>query len=245
MKKLLCVAAAALAAACASTQDDGPDLPPATMPAVAAPDPRIGELQTQLTELLERIDVLNSRIAQLEEGTVATAVSPSADAGRASARPPAPEERRAEARPAPSAPAPQPAPAQPQQRALASAEIAESYRQAIILFGRGRHTDARRAFEAVYESDTSGDLADNALFWIGETYFAARDYTNAVRYYMRVVNDYASQNKAPDALFKTAIVQARTGDLSLARRTLQQVIDRYPYSSSASSAKAELERIRF
>ena len=228
MKKLLLCAAALLAVSCASTQDDGPDLP---LPVAApAPDPRIGELQTQLTELLERIDVLNSRIAQLEEGPPAA---------------PAPQQARTEPRPV-SAPAPaaQPGPARPQS-ALASAQIAESYRQAIILFGRGRHADARRAFEAVYESDSSGDLADNALFWIGETYFAAKDYTNAVRYYMRVVNDYSSQNKAPDALFKTAVVQARTGDLALARRTLQQVIERYPYSSSASSAKAELERIKF
>jgi TolA-binding protein len=59
------------------------------------------------------------------------------------------------------------------------------------------------------------------------------------------VNDYSTQNKAPDALFKTAIAQERTGDLALARRTLQQVIERYPYSSAASTAKAELERIRF
>ncbi|HYC92946.1 MAG TPA: tol-pal system protein YbgF [Thermoanaerobaculia bacterium] len=241
MKKLLCVAAL-LATACASSQDDN-DVPslvppaPMAMPSASAPaasDSEVSELRTQLTELLERIDVLNQRIAHLEEGAP--------DVGRASARPAAPEERRAEARPT-SAPAPQ-QPQQPQ-RALIGAQLAEEYRQAIILFGRGRHAEARRAFEAVYESDNSGDLADNALFWIGETYFAAKDYNNAVRYYMRVVNDYPSQNKAPDALFKTAMVQTRTGDLALARRTLQQVIDRYPYSSSASSAKAELERIKF
>jgi tol-pal system protein YbgF len=241
MKKLLCVAAL-LAAACASTQDDN-DVPslvppaPMAMPSAgttaAASDSEVSELRTQLTELLERIDVLNQRVAQLEESGAA-GFSPPA---------PAPVERRAEARPA-SAPAAQPAPV-PQQRALVGAQLAEEYRQAIILFGRGRHAEARRAFEAVYESDSSGDLADNALFWIGETYFAAKDYTNAVRFYMRVVNDYPSQNKAPDALFKTAVVQSRTGDLALARRTLQQVIDRYPYSSSASSAKAELDRIRF
>ena len=239
MKKLLCVAAL-LAGACASSQDDDvPSLvPPAPMAmptgATTAPDSRIDELQTQLTELLERIDVLNQRIAHLEEGAP--------DVGRASARPAAPEERRAEARPT-SAPAPQ-QPQQPQ-RALIGAQLAEEYRQAIILFGRGRHAEARRAFEAVYESDNSGDLADNALFWIGETYFAAKDYNNAVRYYTRVVNEYPEQNKAPDALFKTALAQAKTGDLALARRTLQQVIERYPYSSTASSAKAELQRIKF
>ena len=82
-------------------------------------------------------------------------------------------------------------------------------------------------FQAVFDSDPAGDLADNALFWIGETYFAAGDYTNAVRYYTRVVNEFSDQNKAPDAMFKIALAQARTGDLALARRTLQQVIERY------------------
>jgi tol-pal system protein YbgF len=249
MKKLLCVAVAVLASACASTRDDsGPDMPSATMPAVSTPDPRIGELQTQLTELLERIDVLNSRIAQLENVGPAFSAAGSSVASSE----PAPAAAPQPARPAVSAglkpaatSAAAPAESVQPQRALIGAQIAESYRQAIILFGRGRHAEARRAFEGVYESDSSGDLADNALFWIGETYFAAKDYTNAVRYYMRVVNDYSSQNKAPDALLKTAIVQARTGDLALARRTLQQVIERYPYSSSASSAKAELERIKY
>jgi tol-pal system protein YbgF len=114
-----------------------------------------------------------------------------------------------------------------------------------MLYGRGKHAEARNAFQAVYDADNGGDLADNALFWIGETYFVAKDYANALRFYTRVVNDYSSQNKAPDALFKIALVQSRSGDLALARRTLQQVIERYPYSSSASSAKAELERIKF
>lgn len=236
--KNLCVAVALLAAACSSTRIE-PDLPP-TVTQNAAPDPRVGEMQTQLTELLERIDVLNHRIARLEEGQPATQPAPVVVASR-----PAPQQQQQET-PRRGQPAPQPQqPAQPQQRALAGADIAEDYRQAIILFGRGRHAESRRGFEAVFEADQSGDLADNALFWIGETYFAAKDYTNAARYYMRVVNDYSTQNKAPDALFKVAMVQERTGDLALARRTLQQVIERYPYSSTASTAKSELERLKF
>jgi tol-pal system protein YbgF len=245
--KQLCAAALCAAlflgtAGCASSSAGEAEM--LTAPQTAAPDPRVGEMQTQLTELLERIDVLNQRIAHLEENRVVES------AGRASARPaearpvtPQPVERRAETRPASPAET-RPASAEPQ-AALVGADIAESYRQAIMQFGRGRHADARRGFEGVYESDPTGDLADNALFWIGETYFAAKDYTNAVRFYQRVVSDYSSENKAPDALFKIAMAQERTGDLALARRTLQQVIDRFPYSSPASSAKAELERIKY
>jgi tol-pal system protein YbgF len=238
MKKLS-IAVLLLAAACASTTME-PE--PMLAPVTPAPDPRVAELQTQLTELLERIDVLNDRIARMEEGgsTVAVASAPPDQVIRV-----VPEQRRVESAPATRAAATPPATAQPQQRAIIGANIAEDYRQAIMLVGRNRHAEARRAFEGVYDADPNGDLADNALFWIGETYFAVKDYTNAVRYYMRVVSDYSNQNKAPDALFKTALAQERTGDLALARRTLQQVIDRYPYSTPASSAKAELERIKF
>lgn len=207
------------------------------MPAAAtapASDSRVAELQTQMTELLERIDVLNQRIAQLEENQMA--VQPVVR--------PEIESRGVESATRPVAPADS-APAQPPQRAVVGAQIAESYRQAIMLFGGGKHAEARRGFQGVFDADPSGDLADNALFWIGETYFAAKDYTNAVRFYQRVVSDYSTQNKAPDALFKIAMAQERTGDLALARRTLQQVIERFPYSSPASSAKAELERIKF
>ena len=238
MRKLIALALLCCSLGCAS--GDAPD------PIIVAPapgsDPRVAEMQTQMTELLERLDVMSTRLARLEEGIAAATAAPvsapvtaprqtqtlSGGPGRAAASPPA-------------AAAAEPQP----QRALIGAQIAEDYRQAIMLFGRGRHADARRAFEGVFASDEAGDLADNALFWIGETYFAAGDYNNAVRFYMRVVNEYAEENKAPDALFKTALAQVRTGDLALAQRTLQQVIERYPYSSTASSAKAELQRIRF
>jgi tol-pal system protein YbgF len=217
MKKFAAAVLMLAGVACASAPDDG--VLPAAAP-LPAPDPRIAEMQTAMTELLERMDVLNHRIAKLEEER-ATEVSSSA---------PAPVTARE---------MPQP------QRALASAKIADDYRQAIMLFGRGKHADARRAFQEVFEADSSGDLADNALFWIGETYFAATDYTNALRFYARVTNEYPDENKAPDALFKTALTHARTSDLALARKTLQQVIERYPFSSAAAAAKAELQRIRF
>lgn len=224
MKKLA-VAAALLCTACASS-NDSPSVAPAPQ---ASSDTRVAELQTAMTELLERIDVLNERIARLEEerSEPAPRVTPAS----------APAQSQPQAAAATPAPAPQ--------RALVGAKMAEDYRKAIMLFGRGSLKEARQQFELVLESDPSGDLADNALFWIGETYFAARDYVNAMRFYARVTNEYPDQNKAPDALLKTALAHERTGDLALARTTLQQVVERYPYSSSASSAKQELQRIRY
>lgn len=235
MKKLAVLVVTMSLVACVSSDDTQA---PVTVPQVAAPDPRIGELQTSMTELLDRLDVMNSRLARLEESAAAAVSVASAASAPTPAPVPSDESRDGVAVPE--------NPVQPvQQRALVGARLAEDYRQAIMLFGRGKHAEARRAFQAVLESDAAGDLADNALFWIGETYYATGDYTNAVRHYSRVVNEFPDQNKAPDAMFKIALAQERTGDLALARRTFQQVIERYPYSSTASSAKAELQRIRF
>lgn len=227
--RTLLAGAALLLAACASTPpaDDLTQSPPPQQQAAA--DSRVDAMQTALTELLERIDVLNDRIARLEESGAVAASQPA---------------QRVASAPAPTSVPVQAQSAQPQ-AALVGAKRAEDYRKAIMLFGRGSYAEARPAFQAVYDSDPAGDLADNALFWIGETYFAARDYNNAMRFYGRVTSDYADQNKAPDALYKTALAQEKTGDLALARKTLQQVIDRYPYSTFASSAKQELQRIRF
>ena len=220
-------------AGCASSQQDSPAVAPAT---VAAPDPRIAEMQTAMTELLERMDVLNDRIAHLEEGTAPRV---------AEAEPPAAPARSSAEQPVTSRTVEAAGNREQPQQALVGARLADEYRQAIMLFGKGKHADARRGFQQVFDADPTGDLADNALFWIGESYFAAKDFANATRFYNRVVTEFSEENKAPDAMFKIALSQERTGDLALAKKTLQQVIERYPYSSTASAAKAELQRIRF
>jgi tol-pal system protein YbgF len=215
-------------------QDDGP-MPPATPPANT--DARMTELQTSLTELLERIDVLNDRMTRLEEGRSA------GDQRPAPVVVPAPVAAPQQAAPAPAAAIEQqPAPAQ---GALHNAQIADSYRNALMLYGRGKMADARRAFQAVFDAEPNGELSDNALYWIGETYFAASDWSNAMRFYERVVQEFPEQNKAPDALYKIGMTHEKTSDLALARAAFEELIKRYPYSTPAASAKLELKRIKY
>ena len=202
MRTLACSALVILAA-CSSSS--GPAAAPQT-------DPQIAEMRQSMTELLERLDVLNDRIARLEEQQAAVAQKPSADVTTSP---------------------------------LVSAQIATAYRDAIVLFGRNQIADSRAAFQRVFDADPHGELADNALFWIGETYFNAGQYGEAIRYYARVARDYSDQNKAPDAMYKLALAYEKTSDLTLAKQTLEQVITRYPYSSPAAAAKAELKRIKY
>lgn len=225
-------------------ESDPPSLvppPETTVATSAATDARLTEMQTSMTELLERLDVLSSRIARLES---ASASEPRAAEPRNVSTPAAARPQPPGATPAPSAePAKATASAPP--RALHAAAMADNYRNALMLYGKGRFAEARAAFQQVFDAEPAGDLADNALYWIGETYFAAGDYQTAMKYYQRVTAEYGETNKAPDAMFKNGVAFEKTGDLGMARKTFEETIRRYPFSTSAASAKLELKRIKY
>jgi tol-pal system protein YbgF len=241
MKRVVTAAALVILGACASRHGD-PDLvvpqtvPPADVAQPANPnvDARLAEMQTSMTELLERIDVLNERLNKLEQASSAPVLN-----GAEAAPPPHGGEAAAPLRPTPVPVVSQPS------RALVSAGVADNYRKGLMQYGRGRYEDARKIFQQVFDADPTGDLADNALYWIGETYFAVGNYAEATKFYRRVTAEFSEANKAPDALFKTALAFEKSGDLGMARNTLDEVIRRYPYSSSAASAKLELKRIKY
>ena len=180
-------------------------------------------MQTSLTELLERIDVLNDRIAKLGVPADAFALREKVPAGAVQARP---QRRRQSSEPqrrARTAEAPAPAPvADSGNRALRGAQLADDYRNALMLYGKGRSGRCARRLPAIFDAEPGGELADNALYWIGETYFAAGDYANAMRFYGRVTKEFRDQNKAPDAMFKIGLAFEKTGDLGMARTDLRR-----------------------
>lgn len=142
-------------------------------------------------------------------------------------------------------PVPSPAPAPAPSNPLSGAAIAEKYRGALALYGKGSLDQARKHFQEVLDADPGGELADNALYWMGETYFVSGKYAEAMNLYRRILKDYSDENKAPDAMLKLGLAYVRLGDLALARTTFQQLIEKYPYSTPASAAKAEIKRIKY
>lgn len=238
MRRAAVAVAVLLLAACGSTDPAPPVSAPPAAAAAPAPDPRVAEMQVLLNELLDRMEVLTARLAALESGAVTpapqAAVAPRRPLGGgpvAAAQPATPRE-----------PPPQraTAPARPAQVA-----IGDRYREAIALFGKGRLDDARAAFEQIFASDPGNDLADNALYWIGETHYVQGRFAEAIDAYRRIVAEYGQENKAPDAMLKIGMSQSRLGDLAMARSTFEHLVERFPYSTAAAIARQEVERIRY
>lgn len=221
----------------------GQSAPVTTPTTAAAPltaevtDPRVGELQVMVHELLDRIEVLNARIQRMEAGAPAASVAreatPNPPVKSSSSTSPGNSPVRATAPPPTSVPQ------------ADSISIGSRYQSALTLFGKGRINDARAGFEQVLQADSSGELADNALYWIAETYFVTGKFNEAMTYYKRIEADYSDQNKAPDAMLRMGEAQAKLGDLTLARRTLTALVEKFPYSTAAAAAKAELARIQY
>lgn len=191
-----------------------------------ATDPRVGELEVAVRELTDRLEVMQARMETMSDAMAELLEAPRTRSSRVVPEPGGPLE-------------------QAIRRQVDVADAAEVYKQAQIAFARGNIEESRTLFERVYRADPLGDLADNALFWIGESYYVMGRDSAAIRVFEKVVSDYGDQNRAPDALVRVAQTYARQGDLALAREKFEEVIERFSWSSAASVAKQEIERIRY
>ncbi len=151
---------------------------------------------------------------------------------------------------APAADVPTPADAASQPPGTAEAAVAPSaeaqalYDQGYALFNQKRYADAEERFDRFVKLYPRTDLADNALFWIGECRYARGDFSSALEAFSGTIERYPNGNKISDALFKAGRCLESLGDAQQARRTYQEVLDRYPGSASAARARDRLDSLR-
>lgn len=126
--------------------------------------------------------------------------------------------------------------------APASAEETRAYEAALNQFKLGNYPLAISALQGLLVTYPNGKLAPNAQYWIGMAYAAQRDYRNAIAAQQRVVTTWPDDAKAPDALLNIATSQEALGDRRGAQRTLEGLIEKYPASQAAASAKQRLQK---
>lgn len=87
-------------------------------------------------------------------------------------------------------------------------------------------------------------LADNAQYWLGQSYYVTRDYAKAVEAFAAVGSRSPDTSKAPDALLKKGLSELSLGRNEAARASFNEVIRRYPQNEAARSAREQLGRLR-
>ncbi|HTY94694.1 MAG TPA: tol-pal system protein YbgF [Steroidobacteraceae bacterium] len=115
-----------------------------------------------------------------------------------------------------------------------------AYNQAFEALKAGKYADAIAGFQQFMKNWPQSTLADNAQYWLGESYYVTRDFQDAAAAFQSVLDRWPDSRKAPDALLKLGYTQAELQHNAQARATLAQVSARYPGSDAANLAAARL-----
>ena len=99
----------------------------------------------------------------------------------------------------------------------------------------------RELMETFLKRYPDHDLAVNAAYWIGETYYAEKNYEQAILQFEEIIQKYGDHPKVASAMLKQALAFESSGDKATARLLLQRVVERFPLSDEAGKAKQKLQ----
>ena len=189
-------------------------------PAESAPSvspEELSGLRDMVSDLTTRVDSLNKRIA-----SATTSLAP---APQSTAKPQNSQSTAA-------------APAKP---AAPEVDPKSLYDKGYSLYQQNKYEEARQAFDAYISAYPKTSLADNAYFWIGESFYNESQYEKAIIFYDKIVREYADGDKVPSDLLKQALAFDALGDELDAKILLRKVIKEHPKSEQASVARRKLE----
>ena len=124
--------------------------------------------------------------------------------------------------------------------AVAPASEQRAYDAALDQFKRGDFQGAITGFTAFVKTNPKSALAPSAQYWIGNAHFARKDYKAAIASQRQLLLTWPDSPKVPDALLNVASAQSELGDNAAARRTLEELIGKFPQTDAATKAKQRL-----
>jgi tol-pal system protein YbgF len=110
-------------------------------------------------------------------------------------------------------------------------------------YTRGDYALARDGFQEVVDRFGESELADDAEYWVAETWYAERDYSRAREGFERVVSRHPTSTVAPAAKLKLGYSLLETGELDRAIEVLTELRESHPDSDEALIAGHKLSTL--
>jgi len=214
-----------------------------------------GQIESQATELenLKRrqrdqyLD-LDRRLSDMRNAQPVTSTGPVVSTTPQQAAEPAPAEDAPEVR-APMqsqsevTPIDQPV-VQSQAAPVSAADEKAAYDHAFQALKELRYADAAEDFQSFLTQYPNSEYADNAQYWLGESYYVTRNYDIALTAFQTLINRFPESPKAPDALLKIGYTHYELKQWDQARAALTQVQEDYPDSTLSRLAENRLRSMR-
>ena len=117
------------------------------------------------------------------------------------------------------------------------------YEQAAKDFTQGRFELALAGFRALLAQYPRHELADNALYGVGESFYALARYDSAQVAYHQLEERYPGGDRVPAALYKLGMTYAKLGDKAEARGTFTRLRQKFPRAGEAKLAEERLREL--
>jgi tol-pal system protein YbgF len=103
--------------------------------------------------------------------------------------------------------------------------------------------EAEAGFRLFLSHNRDHELAGNAQYWLGETYFVQGKYKDAARSFLADFQTYPKNPRAPNALLKLGMSLNKLGQKEQACGAFAEVPKKYPAAADArNQALREMKR---
>jgi tol-pal system protein YbgF len=208
---------------------------------------RIEQLEARLDEQAALLDEVRQRARTRSLGLDSTSVGGTSTSGAPGAAPAAGSTTTLPPRPVGTAMSPPPpsttVPSTSDPASGVRVDPTAAYDQAVVDFTQGRFPLALREFREYVGQYRTSDLADNAQYGVGESFYAQGQYDSAAVEYRRVVDGWPSGDKVPAALYKLGVTYQKMNLSAEARSTYRTLIEKAPRSGEARLAEERLREL--
>ena len=115
-----------------------------------------------------------------------------------------------------------------------------AYRDAFTLLKAGKYDESIGAFQGYLAQFPNSQYADNAQYWLGETYYVKREFEPALIEYRKLVENYPASKKQSHAMLKIGYSYHELGQLDQARAVLEDLRHRFPGTTAARLAEERI-----
>ena len=182
----------------------------------------INSLSAQIAQLQDKLEDTNYRLAQVSQQIAAT--NQDLKASRSPAAPPG-------------------VPADATAPPTATSDPETLYQTSYSDYLRGNYDLAMLGFKQYLEAFPETDLADNAIYWIGECFYRQQKFVDAIAEYDRVLKQFPRSDKTASALLKKGFALLEQGQRKEGIAQLQGVAKSFPSSDEANLAKQRLQSL--
>jgi tol-pal system protein YbgF len=117
----------------------------------------------------------------------------------------------------------------------------DQYNYAFSLLRQADYDAAEAAFQEFLTAHPDGQLAGNAYYWLGETYYVRDNYQQAAINFLKGYQQFPDSSKAPDNLLKLGITLSRLNKTAEACATFAELSRKFPSAPQNLRDKAAEE----